>query len=206
MLKTTEKELSEQFSSQYSEVKLYMTENVEKMLNVTQNSAQNLASSLKQIKTVCSNYFQHYELDLEELRLRIGTLENKYKDWSKVLIEPATMNDARVFALESRMEKEEEVRIYEYDFIKDLIKKLVYSLEQLSIQHLDAKETNKQATHENFFPTLLNGPSQLSNKKGGQDLTQTMEVMMMKRMNYIRNNLDVHNPREVTSKIRQDAK
>jgi len=33
-----------------------------------------------------------------------------------------------------------------------------------------------------------------------------MEVMMMKRMNYIRNNLDVHNPREVTSKIRQDAK
>jgi hypothetical protein len=82
---------------------------------------------------VCSNYFQHYELDLEELRLRIGTLENKYKDWSKVLIEPATMNDARVFALESRMEKEEEVRIYEYDFIKDLIKKLVYSLEQLSI-------------------------------------------------------------------------
>lgn len=82
---------------------------------------------------MCSNYFQHYELDLEELRLRIGTLENKYKDWSKVLIEPATMNDARVFALESRMEKEEEVRIYEYDFIKDLIKKLVYSLEQLSI-------------------------------------------------------------------------
>lgn len=83
---------------------------------------------------------------MEELRLRIGTLENKYKDWSKVLIEPATMNDARVFALESRMEKEEEVRIYEYDFMKDLIKKLVYSLEQLSIQHLDAKEYNKTPT------------------------------------------------------------
>lgn len=29
---------------------------------------------------------------------------------------------------------------------------------------------------------------------------------MMKRMNYIRNNLDVYNPREVTSKIRQEAK
>lgn len=143
MLKATEKELNEQFSSQYTEVKTFMTDNVDKMLNLTQNSAQNLTSSLKQIKTVCSNYFQHYELDLEELRLRIGTLENKYKDWSKVLIEPATMNDARVFALESRMEKEEEVRIYEYDFIKDLIKKLVYSLEQLSIQHLDAKESNK---------------------------------------------------------------
>lgn len=77
---------------------------------------------------------------MEELRLRAGTLENKYKDWSKVLIEPATMNDARVFALESRMESEEEARIKEHEFVKDLMRKLVYSLEQLSLQHLDAKE------------------------------------------------------------------
>jgi len=32
-----------------------------------------------------------------------------------------------------------------------------------------------------------------------------MEVMMMKRMNYIRNTIDLHNPRDVTSKIRQAA-
>jgi hypothetical protein len=29
--------------------------------------------------------------------------------------------------------------------------------------------------------------------------------MMMKRMNYIRNNLDLHNPREMTSKIRAES-
>jgi hypothetical protein len=63
------------------------------------------------------------------MRLRTAALENKYKDWSKVLIEPATMNDARVFALESRMEGEEEVRIKEVEFLKDLMRKLVYSLE-----------------------------------------------------------------------------
>ena len=94
------------------------------------NSSQSLASSLKQIKSVCSNYFQHYELDLEELRLRTAGLENKYKDWSKVLIEPATMNDARVFALESRLENGEEVRIKEFEFLKDLVRKLVFSIEQ----------------------------------------------------------------------------
>jgi hypothetical protein len=48
------------------------------------------------------------------------------------------MNDARVFALESRMESEEEVRVTEVEFMKDLMRKLVYSLEQLSIQHLDS--------------------------------------------------------------------
>ena len=51
------------------------------------------------------------------------------------------MNDARVFALESRMESEEEARIKEHDFVKDVMRKLVYSLEQLSLQHLDHKES-----------------------------------------------------------------
>ena len=113
LLKATEKELVDRFSDQYTEVKTYMTSNVEFMRELTTNSATSLTASLKQIKQVCSNYFQHYELDLEELRLRTGTLENKYKDWSKVLIEPQTMNDARVFALEARMESEEEARIKE---------------------------------------------------------------------------------------------
>jgi hypothetical protein len=113
LLKSTEKELVDRFSDQYTEVKTYMTSNVEFMRDLTTNSATSLTASLKQIKQVCSNYFQHYELDLEELRLRTGTLENKYKDWSKVLIEPQTMNDARVFALEARMEGEEEARVKE---------------------------------------------------------------------------------------------
>ncbi len=113
LLKATEKELVDRFSDQYTEVKTYMTSNVEFMRDLTTNSATSLTASLKQIKQVCSNYFQHYELDLEELRLRTGTLENKYKDWSKVLIEPQTMNDARVFALEARMEGEEEARVKE---------------------------------------------------------------------------------------------
>ena len=113
LLKATEKELVDRFSDQYTEVKTYMTSNVEFMRDLTTNSATNLTASLKQIKQVCSNYFQHYELDLEELRLRTGTLENKYKGWSKVLIEPQTMNDARVFALEARMEGEEEARVKE---------------------------------------------------------------------------------------------
>jgi hypothetical protein len=67
------------------------------------------------------------------MRLRTATLENKYLDWSKILIEPATLNDARVFSLETRMQSEEEVRIKEFDFMKDLMKKLIYSLEQLSL-------------------------------------------------------------------------
>ena len=43
------------------------------------------------------------------------------------------MNDARLFALESRMHEEEEIRIKEYEFVRDLLKKLIYSLEKTSV-------------------------------------------------------------------------
>jgi len=38
-------------------------------------------------------------------------LENKYNDWSKLLIEPTTINEARLFALETRVHEEEDMRI-----------------------------------------------------------------------------------------------
>ncbi len=59
---------------------------------------------------------------------------------------------------------------------------------------------------DSILPALINGSSSvMSNKKASSDLNQTMEVMMMKRMNYIRSTIDGHDPREVTSKIRLEA-
>ena len=55
---------------------------------------------------------------------------DKYQDWSKVLIEPASLNDARLFSVESRIHEEEEIRMKEYEFLRDLMKKLIYSFEQ----------------------------------------------------------------------------
>ena len=45
------------------------------------------------------------------------------------MIEPQSLNDARLFSIESRVTEEEEMRIKEYEFIRDLMKKLVYALE-----------------------------------------------------------------------------
>jgi hypothetical protein len=45
------------------------------------------------------------------------------------LIEPASLNDARLFSIESRVHEEEEIRMKEYEFLRDLMKKLIYSFE-----------------------------------------------------------------------------
>lgn len=64
---------------------------------------------------------------------------NKYNDWSRVLIEPMSVNDARLFSLESRLFEEEEMRVKEYEYLRDMMKKLLYSLEQVNMQNLDSK-------------------------------------------------------------------
>jgi hypothetical protein len=56
-------------------------------------------------------------------------LNQKYADWSKILIEPTSLNEARLYALETRLHEEEEIRIKEYEFVRDLFRKLIYSLE-----------------------------------------------------------------------------
>ena len=50
-----------------------------------------------------------------------------------MLIEPSSMNDARLFSLESRIHEEEEIRLKEYEFLRDLMKKLIYSFEQSNL-------------------------------------------------------------------------
>ena len=91
-------------------------------------------SNTKKIKQVCSNYFGKYEIDLEELKIKIDNLQNKYKDWQRILIEPSTLNEARLYSVETRLTEEEEMRIREYEYVRDLLKKLLYSLEQVNMQ------------------------------------------------------------------------
>lgn len=78
---------------------------------------------------MCCKYFEKYDSELEAVQIKANNVMDKYQDWSKVLIEPSTMNEARLFSLESRIHEEEEIRIKEYEFLRDSIKKLIYSFE-----------------------------------------------------------------------------
>ena len=56
-----------------------------------------------------------------------------------MLIEPATLNEGRLFSLETRVTEEEEMRIKEYDYLREMMKKLLYSLEQMNMSQIDDK-------------------------------------------------------------------
>lgn len=65
---------------------------------------------IQEIKLVCSGYFERYDDALEHVRHQQDLAKNKYESWSKVLIEPTSFNDARLYALETRFNEEEDMR------------------------------------------------------------------------------------------------
>jgi hypothetical protein len=42
------------------------------------------------------------------VRQSVKVIYSKYESWAKILIEPGTFNEARLFSLETRIDKEEE--------------------------------------------------------------------------------------------------
>lgn len=78
------------------------------------------------------------------MKIKTKVVMDKYQDWSKILIEPSSLNDARLYSLEARIHQEEEMRLKDLDFVKDCMKKLLYSMEQHSINHIDENLMNQQ--------------------------------------------------------------
>ena len=80
-MRQQEKELVGKFSGQFDEVNDFMTKSVNHLKNEAQTLQDRFQTNTKKIKQVCSNYFNKYELDLDELKVRISNLQDKYKDW-----------------------------------------------------------------------------------------------------------------------------
>ena len=50
--------------------------------------------------------------------------------------------------METRIHEEEEIRIKEYDYMRDLMKKLIFSLEQTNLQSIDINRSIKSVERE----------------------------------------------------------
>lgn len=124
---------------------------------------------------------------------------DKYQDWSKVLIEPASMNDARLFSLESRMHEEEEIRIREYEFLRDLMKKLIYSLEKTNASTIDGflggGQNGLDKANSDIFANISNGgsPNKTNTVMGIKSATPILPNLLnnISLQNSIRDNINL---------------
>ena len=63
---------------------------------------------------MCSTYFEKYDSTLTGVLDQSKEVMEKYKEWSKILIEPSSMNEARVYTLETKLQVEEDIRVREF--------------------------------------------------------------------------------------------
>ena len=79
---------------------------------------------------MCAKYFEKYDVKISGVMDQSNEVMKKYENWSKVLIEPSAMNDARLYSLETRVHQEEDIRVKELQYIREFLKKILYTFEQ----------------------------------------------------------------------------
>jgi hypothetical protein len=87
-------------------------------------------SKIKKIKDVCAQYFSKYEKHLINHQTIVKDLERQQQLWVDMLIKPQELNQARLFAIESRIKENEQTKMNEVEFLKETVKKLIYAIEQ----------------------------------------------------------------------------
>lgn len=58
-----------------------------------------------------------------------------------MLIKPQELNQARLYAIETRIRENEQTKLRDFDFVKETIKKLIYAIEQAQISSVKQTET-----------------------------------------------------------------
>jgi len=112
------------------DMRKFVDDNIDEMVLERRKMLKENRESYLNIKTVCAKFFEKYDEELKGVLDQSKEVMKKYENWSKVLIEPTSMNDARLFTLETRLYQEEDIRVKEYAYIRDVIKKLLFSFEQ----------------------------------------------------------------------------
>ena len=68
------KEMYDKFSGQFQEVSDFVNKSVADLKAINLNTNDKLLNSIKHIKEVCSKYFEKYEGDLDEQRIKVDTI------------------------------------------------------------------------------------------------------------------------------------
>ena len=97
---------------------------------------------LKKIKEVCAQFFNKYDKLLTGYDDQIHELDKRIEDWAKLLVKPQEVNQARLFAIDTRLKETEDFRVREAGFMKDIFRKLIYALEQTEVQKSVESQNN----------------------------------------------------------------
>lgn len=180
-VQSKEAELTKKINDLEADLRGKIEESVRQMDEDRNKLIGKLEKQYKDIQIICCNYFDKYDKELSLVKDGLSNSNDKYSHWVKKLIEPSSFNDARLFALETRFEEEEEMRFAQIETFKDLFKKLVYTFEQdksNDVEHHSLpsliKPMDRKVTQSFNFGTkmAISPESNSSDHKGPRDFDE----------------------------------
>lgn len=106
---------------------MFIHQNIIELINERKTTLKKNEIMFKSIQIACSTFFEEYDLQLVKYEANFQDINMKYQDWSQCLIQPQTLNDAKLYVLESRIIEEEKVRLKEFQIVQENLVKLIYA-------------------------------------------------------------------------------
>jgi len=101
---------------------------------IVESDVERLLKEQQQEKSSAAEQLRMHTIEIKKLRLELDKFVSAY-------VEPKQISDARLFATEARIREEEIQRLEDLFFLKDVFKKLVFSMEQNVLATLSQPRT-----------------------------------------------------------------
>lgn len=129
-VKQVKEDVMAHFKTDIEHLKEFVTGETGKVNQNNDSIYEKYDAKLKKIKDVCAQYFSKYEKHLINHQTIVKDLERQQEQWSTMLLKPQELNQARLFAIETRIKEGESSKLNEVDFLKETTKKLIFAIEQ----------------------------------------------------------------------------
>ena len=111
--------------------------NMSALKTTLENSLHEVAaknkSNIVKIKEVWTKYFEKNDEIMKTMQGKANNVNQAYDEFFANVIKPQQIGEARIYAIETRLKEEEDYRILEATHIKDVVKKLIFAIEQANL-------------------------------------------------------------------------
>jgi hypothetical protein len=169
-------------------------------------------SQILKIKDVCTKYFDKNDDAMKIMQDKVKIVDATFDEFMNNVVKPQQLGEARLFSVETRLKEEEDLRILELSHMKDIVKKLIFAIEQAN---LTAKDTYSSSNIDGGQPlpnllknSTLSAKHKVKTEKDSRVNMSTMQsrgfdILFIKRLMYLKNSIDddkhIHKDQRETS-------
>lgn len=169
---------------EFNEVKLQIDQ-------ISKNTLEEMSKKVSRIKDIWVNYFEKYDKVNLSVEKKFEKVNKTFDDWKELVMKPLNNSNARLYAVEIRIKETEDKIFSNFAHSRDILKKLVFALEQENLSNRDSIVTKMLEKSDIDFKVQLHEISKQDtshSRKTSRD--KNMDFLFIKRLLYIKHEID----------------